>query len=436
MIPVSRGNARGGRTVSQPEKSRFSFNLNLNVYLFINLVVLCFLVLGLWRGRPVWDTPIQPSNLLVLLVVINTVLIFREGLLAHRRKRRARPASEFHGERRTRLSLSSIRADLAARPKADDALVSDALQDAMRGSGHAGGMVLLLEPTGHFSVLAEAGAMPPQVQTSRLVVTQGRLAVRHAGNLGEEPIASWEGLTSPVIFSSHVTHLALMIVPLTMVGKVRGLWVLVPARARPRWDFPVEALAIFLEGVLNVDRVRVQSGEGRFVDARTGLLRFEAFKEAFETEVERSERYHQNMTLMSVAVTPFETLPAGLQDAVQQVVALALRESLRRLDLMFCGGAPGRFAAILTETKADVARLVSDRVQSSFRKHAGARADLKDQPLRLTIGTATYPTDATHGEGLQEKTAEALQSALEQQKPVVAYDQLLGDQARTASLTD
>jgi GGDEF domain-containing protein len=366
------------------------------------------------------------------------VLIFREGLLAHRRKRRARAraGSEFPGERRTRASLSTIRADLAARPKADGALVSTALQDAMRGSGHVGGLLLLLEPTGHFSVLAEAGVMPPPVQTSRLVVAQGRLAVRHAGNLGEEPIASWESLTSPLIFSSHVTHMTLMIVPLAMVGKVRGLWVLVPARPQPRWDFPVEALAIFLEGVLNVDRVRVQSGEGRFVDARTGLLRFEAFKDAFETEVERSERYHQNMTLMSVAVTPFETLPASLQDGVQQAVAQALRESLRRLDLMFCGGTPGRFAAILTETKADVARLVSDRVQASFRKHAAARADLKDQPLRLTIGTATYPTDATHGEGLHEKTTEALQAALEQQKPVLAYDQLLGDHAQATVQND
>jgi GGDEF domain-containing protein len=88
---------------------------------------------------------------------------------------------------------------------------------------------------------------------------------------------------------------------------------------------------------------------------------------------------------------------------------------------MFCGQQDCEFIAILTETSAEVAEIVAQRVQKSFaRQLEKAEINSKGKNI-LFIGSASYPTNATHGHGLLEMSREALAQAEKEEKEFVSY---------------
>ncbi|NLI77457.1 MAG: GGDEF domain-containing protein [Candidatus Riflebacteria bacterium] len=386
-------------------------------YLFGNLVILCLLLLGIWRGQPVWDTTLRLPNLLLILVILNTVLIFREGLPG-----RDGPAA---GPRPVR-DLSALRRVLANPATPDDRFVSEALNALLGQTRFAGLALYLFEEGGFGTRLAAAGQLPAQLTGARWVLRQGDLVLRHPGNLGEEVIPGWEAAWAPRPFRSGITRLRATLLPLHVLGNRLALLAGIPGGRAARGPHAVapEAMALFLEGALGLHFSHVQAGEGRFLDSRTGLLRYESFRESFETEIERSERYNQSMTLLLLCLAPFEEFPEPVREALAKALAQALRGSLRRLDVMFCGKAPGEFAAILTETNAEIARLVAGRVLSAFQKQTQGKDAPKTHRARLYIGCATYPSDATHDAGLLEKAEEALAAARSRDVPVLAFGSL------------
>ncbi|RCK81002.1 MAG: GGDEF domain protein [Candidatus Ozemobacter sibiricus] len=395
-------------------------------YLFGNLVILCLLLLGLWRGQPVWDTTLRLPNLLLILVILNTVMIFREGWPDRGSTRRGRGRADH--------DLAPWRRFLAAPGLADDRLLPGALDLLLSHTPWTGLVLVLFEESGVGSQLAATGAVPPQLAGLRWSLRKGELIVRHPGNLGEETIPGWEAALGPRRFRSTVTVLALTLIPLHLVGGRRGLLAAVAGPRRVddlamgnRYDArPGPAtVALFLEAVLDLHFTRAQAGEGKFLDPHTGLLRYDSFREAFETEIERSERYNQSMTLLRLALVPFDEYPEAVREAYVKGVAAALRASLRRLDVMFCGKEPGHFVAILTETNAEIARLVAGRVLSAFQKQMQGKEAPREHRARLHIGFATYPSDATHDAGLLEKAEEALAAAKSRDVPVLAYGALL-----------
>ena len=161
-------------------------------------------------------------------------------------------------------------------------------------------------------------------------------------------------------------------------------------------------------------------------DQSTGLLKFSAFKDSLDLELDRSERYRQKMSLMILSVSKFKDLPKASKDGVQKAVAESLKESLRRFDLSFSWQKPGSFAAILTETDSDVAKMVGERIISSFQKNlSGSQAQVSSKSApsvaRMHIGFATYPTDASHSDGLLEKAQEALDCSLREDVGIVSF---------------
>ncbi len=416
--------ARPNRTgVDRPVKRRFP---SQTAYLFGNLVILCLLLLGLWRGQPVWDTTLRLPNLLVILVILNTVMIFREGWPERPAAGRApRPGRD----------LAPLRRFLADPGLPDDRLLPGALELLLAQTRGAGLALVLFEESGTGNQLAATGAIPPQLAGVRWSLRKGELVLRHPGNLGEETIPGWDAALAPRRFRSSVTVLALTLIPLHLIGGRRGLLAAVAGPRRIDAATPAglagpvpapEQVALFLEGVLDLHFTRAQAGEGKFLDPRTGLRRYESFRDSFETEIERSERYNQSMTLLLLTLVPFEEFPEPAREAYAKAVASALRASLRRLDIMFCGKEPGGFAAILTETNAEIARLVAGRVLSAFQKQVQGKDAPREHRARLHIGSATYPSDATHDAGLLEKAEEALAAARARDVPILAYGALHG----------
>ncbi|HOY67913.1 MAG TPA: diguanylate cyclase [Candidatus Ozemobacteraceae bacterium] len=394
---------------------------NPGLALPVNLVLIGILLIGIWRGQAPFDTVIRLPSLLLILVVINTLLIFRESLCGSGGTGGCAPAGRAsrsaHLER-----VSRLRRMLNTRISGSDEsqLPADALGTLLGSTDQAAMALYTLDESGAFAQLATCGALPAQLTAARFVVQNGELVLRHPAGLGDEVIFRWETAPRHARHASAVTVLTIELVPLMMDGKPSALLVSMPKPSGPRFSkrLDAETAGMFLEGALARWQSSIRATEGRAHDHQTGLQRFEWFKEAFEIEVERSERYHQNLTLMLVDLTPCDDLPAGQREALRQAVAAALRDSLRRLDQAFVSSRPGKFAAILTETGSDVAARVTERVRQAFATRVG---DLRRLNPRLAIGTASYPSDATHGDGLREMAEEALAEAVKSGRPVVAY---------------
>jgi predicted phosphodiesterase len=67
-----------------------------------------------------------------------------------------------------------------------------------------------------------------------------------------------------------------------------------------------------------------------------------------------------------------------------------------------------------------VAEIVAQRVQKSFAKQI-EKTNLDNKQRILFIGSASYPTHATHGHGVVEKSREALTQAENEDKDFVSY---------------
>jgi len=94
---------------------------------------------------------------------------------------------------------------------------------------------------------------------------------------------------------------------------------------------------------------------------------------------------------------------------------------------MFCGAGEGEFIAILTETGVKVATVVAQRIQKAFAKHNEKADFINKTSIGLVIGAATYPTDATHGAGLLEKSTEACDKADVSGTGIASYSEIQTD---------
>ena len=253
------------------------------------------------------------------------------------------------------------------------------------------------------------------------MIAGDELKIRHPGGLGEESICCWESPFSLISFCSNITRFHVELVPLKVLGKYFGILAVFPGRSRKiRRGNPLQQTP-YLESILALKICKAQSAEGTSIDGNTGLRKYDGFMNSFETEVERSERYQQKMTMMILSVACFEEFPITAKESIQKAVAVGIRESLRRLDLSFSWRQPGMFAAILTETDSDVARIVGDRIAAAFQKQLTSKPLPGGVKANLNIGFATYPTDATHGNGLLEKAEEALTCSIRENLGILSF---------------
>ncbi|MBF0408048.1 MAG: diguanylate cyclase [Candidatus Riflebacteria bacterium] len=401
---------------------RKSRNYNLNLYLFSNLFLVVLLVFAIWKGDFWQEANVKLPGILTFLVIINTFLIFRESLksLSHS------PAEiKYSGES---FSLSSLRKFLSDRASVDETLPREILSEFLEITGDEASALYIYEDKGAFALMASAGTLPSQLAASRFFLSDGKVIFKHPGGLGEEQAFSWDTPLTGITFISSITRFKAKIYPLRGVANLRGFWLnIMPARASKRLRFDREWLAVYLEGIISLVYVHIRSAAGLSIDMKTGLIRHDSFKQTFETEVERSERYSQNMTLMLLRIAGFENFIPTVKDRVQSSIASALRDSLRKLDFMFLWNSPGVFAAILTETNNDVARMVAQRIIVAFKKHLNlVSREINDFPeCCIHIGTATYPADSTHGEGLLDKATDALDASYRKRIPYQCFGELV-----------
>jgi diguanylate cyclase (GGDEF)-like protein len=382
----------------------------LNAYLFTNLAVVCILLYGLWNRKPVWDVSIRFPNLLLLLVILNTILIFREVIFFGTRQKSKAISARKKKAKREHKSLGELRSLLQTADPADDSLLGNTTARLKSISGCETTALYIIE-NNQCRLVSSAGEMPAALVGGRFSIRDGNLLIKYPGNLGEEEMGKLPGETSSIRFSSAITRLELTALPLTIKSGRTGLCIFADKEAHKALSIPPTSTALFLETLLALVESEKSDNDTRYRDKSTGLLKYSCFADSFETEIERSERYKQEMSLFSLTISGFRELGDAEKSQTGKNAAIALKQSLRRLDLMFCGQSEGEFLAILTETGVDSAILVARRIQKTFAKLT-EKSDLdKKGSLKIVIGSATCPTDATHGQGLLEKSREAMSEA-------------------------
>ncbi len=354
---------------------------------------------------------------MLILVIINSILIFKGLILA---KNPAEGTSKKKLSEKTSYNLNSLRSLAIDANDFSDPLL-DTVVSKIRKLAGSQSVTVYMPANDLYQPSFSAGDPPPALAGARLAEKGKHLAIKFPGNLGEEDIGILNKKSGVINFVSSITRLEFTLFPLRLKNKQFALLIFSDKdnHTAPRLNYT--SLALYLETILAFRNMAEENGDLRYKDKCLGLLNYNCFADSFETEIERSERYQQDMTLFAVRLTTDTDLTSEENGRLRKAVAEALKQSLRRLDLMFCGEQNTDFYAILTETSAQVAEIVAKRVQKSFAKRLEKLEISNKDNLKLFIGSASYPEHATHSHGLLEKSQEALAQAEQDDKEFVSY---------------
>lgn len=151
------------------------------------------------------------------------------------------------------------------------------------------------------------------------------------------------------------------------------------------------------------------------IDGLTEVYNYRAFYEILEAEISRSERHFHPLSLLMIDLDDLKVYndtfghPAG--DAILKEVAWLLKKSVRNCDVVARYGGD-EFAIILVETNKADATSIASRLGGLVEETSFEDDDvLPHKTLTISIGVATYPTDAGEKIELVVKADQALYEA-------------------------
>lgn len=144
-------------------------------------------------------------------------------------------------------------------------------------------------------------------------------------------------------------------------------------------------------------------------DSLTGTFNRTYFNMRLAEEIRRTQRYKHPLTLAIVDIDHFKTINDtfghDFGDKVLILIALRLKRELRASDLLFRHGGD-ELAVLMPETSVLNAQHVLTRIVEAVSK-----TRLKNHPLTVSIGAATWPDDARNGAGLVQAADNHLYAA-------------------------
>ena len=148
------------------------------------------------------------------------------------------------------------------------------------------------------------------------------------------------------------------------------------------------------------------------IDGLTELYNYRYFHQYLQRELERDKRYKRHLSLIMLDIDNFKEYndryghPVG--DLVLKNLATILKNTTRGSDVI-CRYGGEEFAIILPETSKKEGAIFCERIRKAVEKNK--LRDLKGkaiESIRVTVGLASFPTDADNKNGLIEKTDKAL----------------------------
>lgn len=152
-------------------------------------------------------------------------------------------------------------------------------------------------------------------------------------------------------------------------------------------------------------------------DPLTGLFNYRYFRQRLNESLRQAERYGRSVSLLMMDLDHFKQHndafghPSG--DGVLQKLADIVKDCLREVDFFARYGGE-EFCVILHDTDKQGAFAVAEKIRTSVEK-ATFSGDAENPVIHktLSVGVATYPTDATRDEDLINESDTALYRAKE-----------------------
>ena len=380
---------------------------HLNAYLFANLIILGVLLIALWTRRPVWDVSIRFPNILLILAIANVLLIFRNvlvgnsALLPKTGKRKKKNKTKKN-------SLLALRNILRTSASANNTVVERSIEKLRELSG-VKRIELHIAEAQKSELVAESGSSLPSINGSRFLLKNDFLNIIHTGKLGEETVLRLDKADA-ARFESAVTKISTIVVPIAIPGyrtnERLGVLLFADNEGRVKPAVSVAGTALYFETLLALVEGVKQNEQIEYLDKETHMMLPATFKEHLQTEIERSERYSQKMTLLTLQAENFDLLTQEERQLVHKNAGSAIKQVLRRFDKVFMDEKPGRYEVILTEADENVAQTISKRIVKIFAKENTKIGFDSTKNLKLNIGSATYPTDGKLAEAIAELSFE------------------------------
>ncbi len=139
------------------------------------------------------------------------------------------------------------------------------------------------------------------------------------------------------------------------------------------------------------DRLSKRVHELTLIDELTGLANRRALHNALDSQVARSRRYHNPLTLMMVRVTLGDDKTLTIPDLPERAVVAVghfLRDRLRWADIIG-RYEPTLFMLILPETDRQAAGVLTDKIRAESAEMELPN-DLAELPLELSFGLAEW----------------------------------------------
>ena len=165
-----------------------------------------------------------------------------------------------------------------------------------------------------------------------------------------------------------------------------------------------------------LDRDRKLIEELRVYDPETGLLKWIYARQSLKTEINRSQRFHNDLCFLFIQVEHWDQLGEGFTASSLKELKLQISDiitsTLRTVDLSFSSG---KIGAILPGTSPEGALIAAERlVENSLRK---AR-------VAVNIGIAHFPNDGVTEEEIVKAAETALLVAINSDRSIVQFGQI------------
>jgi two-component system cell cycle response regulator len=154
-----------------------------------------------------------------------------------------------------------------------------------------------------------------------------------------------------------------------------------------------------------------------YVDALTGVFNRRLFDDRLPTEINRTKRYSQNLSLIMLDIDHFkkfnDTYGHRAGDFVLSSLAQHIKKSLRTQDFV-CRYGGEEFVIIMPMTKGPDAAMVMSRIRADLQdRYFYSPYDNQDFNIHISVGVAQVPEDASDADSLTRAADEALYEAKE-----------------------